>query len=603
MNEQQIADHLDRLRNDIVFFARAVWEDRKLDKVAPLSDIEEDIIIYAAGLHKTAAGRLVQLAGTNRGVLAPRGVGKTHIVLVVAAWRLFRDPNRKILIPSKSETHAKKAIRLLREWINNVWFLKHLTPRADQVDSATKFEVGPAVPSLQPSVTAIGIDGQLEGNRAHSIFPDDVETEGNTKTLEAREALDARVKEFKDILYPNRPHDDGGPVDPVEIVYIGTYHHEESVYGKLSERGYSFRTWTIAAPQTTDKILNLAPIIQAKLDNGQLRYTEGGNYHLNPVFPHRFPADNIAEKMAEGRIRFSMQHMLLRNLGETNRYPLRTADLIVMDVHRDKAPVSVLYGTRDHNGSTEIPYNEIPHDGFAGNRLYRPFSLDSTVLAYTGTKAFVDPAGRGDDRTGLAIVSHLAGMLFIKGVYGLEGGSSSERLSEIAHLCRLHGAREIFVEDNIDVFGTYVELLEVEVRRHFVEPNDPEFPDGWKASVERRRSTGQKELRIVAALEPAMSTHRVVIDRRALLPLPNDRPEDSLAYQITRLTKEPHSLKEDGKIDALASCVKEWQHALRLAPDAAASRQKQIYDQRKADAWKRKIGLAPSTPVSFIKPR
>lgn len=545
----------DRLYDNPVAFALAIWEELGLnDKASPLTWIEQDMIRFGAHGPK------------RRGILAPRGAGKTtFIVCVLSLWRLFRDPDRRILVVSKSHTHAKNIISMAREWIDRVSFLTPLSPPPGRKDSATAFDVAGSTPDKQASMTAVGIDGQLEGNRAHTIYPDDVETDGNTVTLEARQALDNRVKEFIDILYPDKV-DGRAAADPAEICYVGTYHHEDSLYIKLNQRGYRFQTWPLVYPQPNEKVLNLAPAIVEAHDKGRVK--PGDN-----LFPHRFSETNLQEKRAEGYIRWAMQNALLCDLADSRRYPLRLRDLIVHEAPKAVAPISVEWGTRTGSGSTHR--EDITIDAIDPNeRLYGPIFISDKTAPYSGTKAYIDPAGRGTDRTGVAIVAHLAGMLWVKAVAGYPGGSDNASLDRIATLLREHNARDIYLETNIDVFDTYQPSLEAALRRHFIRPGtDPSRPDGWSASVTPRRSFGaHKEARIVAALEPVMSTHRLIVDPSALVKAPGEEPHDSLQYQITRLTKERRCLREDGKIDALAGAVKEWAEVLAQSTTAAAAR-------------------------------
>lgn len=560
-----------KLACSYTFFIEELWRDRSLTRVGPLGDVELDIANFAAyGPPDTAPG-----SRKYRGILANRGLGKTHIaVAALACFRLFRDPQRKIIVSSKTDTEAKKTVSLIREWLANVWFLQHLVPAPGQLDAAKMFDVTGATPHRQPSLTAIGIDGMLEGNRAHSIFADDIETDTNTKSPDARQDLDNRVKEYKDILYPDLAADKGGPVDPVEIVIVGTYHHEESVYLKLSERGYVFRTWTIAYPEPGHKILNLAPLLSRRLASGEARPGQ-------PTAPYHFDETNIIEKQAEGWTRFAMQHMLIADLGDSNRYPLRLSDLVVMGCHRDKAPTSVAYGTSTSRGSTEN--RDVPHDGFNGGRLYAPVMIDDKWSPYTGTKAWIDPAGRGADYTGLSIVGQLHGYLWLKCCHGLEGGSSIEDMETLVRLCRTHGARDIYVESNADTLDTYRPLFEAVLRRHYLEPGeDPAYPEGWKATLVHdtkiTHNTGQKEVRIVEAIEPVLSTHRMIADPSALHQEGQPR-EAQLWYQLSRMTRQRKCLKEDGKADSLAGCIRAWSRT--LATDPAKARQR--YAEREFD--------------------
>lgn len=592
----EAAAYLERLRTDFGFFLSQIWEDRGLSRIHPLTVVEHDIAAYA---ESSANGQRF------RGILAPRGLMKTHLIAALACYRFLRDPNRKILIPSKAHPHAKKIIAIIRRWIDNVWFLRHLAPREGQDDNKTQFQLGPAEDSLQHSMSAFGIDGMLEGNRAHSIFADDIETSTNTETLDARTALEERVKEFKDILYPDIPQDRGGPLDPTEILYVGTYHNEESLYTKLNARGYAFRTWTILAPHTDDRVMGLAPIIQRLIDEGKLKpSTAAGKFDGDPVFPLRFGRENIAEKKAEGFHRFAMQHMLICDLGASNRYPLRLADLIVMEIDRERAPVYVGYGTMDHNGSTAV--DDIPSQGFGRDRLYRaPAGLIAKDWApFTGTKAHLDIAGRGDDKTGFAIVSQLNGLLFVKHCEGLDGGKDNATMNRIAETCRVHGVREVTLESNIDIYDTFYELLQAALIRHFLEPGqDARYPDGWKCSLEKRHASGAfKEARILDVLEPMISTHRVIIAPAAIRPKPEDAHDGTLQYQLTRIRKVRKCLREDGQIDALAGAVAEWTHALGVSPEITQARYHEAeIDAQTAMLRKLTAGMGSNDGPCFIE--
>lgn len=589
--------YLDRLSNDPLYFADQLWLDRGLDQYAPLGDMEYDAVAYAAGGVYRERGKprweLDRRLPQYRGILAPRRFGKTHWgTATLSLYRLFRDHNRRILIPSKSHGEAKKTIRLIREWIDQVWFLQHLSPRRNQLDNRDMFEVGPADTNRQPSVMAIGMEGQLPGNRAHSIFPDDVETEKNTETLEARTKLDETVKEFKFILYGQRPTDDPdelvGMVDPVEIVYFGTYHHEESLYLKLNDRGYAFRTYPILYPSAGEEVLNLAPMLQRKLDRGEAKPGD-------ITAPHRFTRKNISDFEAEGRRAFSMQCMLLKNLGDTLRYPLRLADIPVMELDHHQAPMTVTWGKRDHNGSTAVPVKSV---GFGDDRFYRPVMLDKTFAPYTATKMAIDPSGRGADKTGVAILSHLNGMLFNRHTHGYEGGSSPEALEILASLAFKYNVREVLIEDNFGR-GMFQQLLEPVLQKFFVLPGKhPQYPEGWGCSVTSFNATGQKELRIIDTLEPIFSTHRMVFDLSVAQNL-------DLQHQITRITRQPRCLPHEDELDALAACASAWMKELSLDPVANVQRLEKEQEELALRQFAEDCGLndyhdRPSVPKGLV---
>lgn len=554
---------IERVLTEFPFFMEKVWVERELNLVAPLGRVEFDILEW------------MQWGPELRGVLALRGIGKTHFACGYMDWRLLNDPNHKCLIVSKSESEAKRSLYMTRRWISTTTFLKHLTPQARneaaQRDSAIQFDVGPALEDRTPSCTAKGIDGQLEGGRAHTIIGDDVETGKNTKTLQARLDLDERVKQLSAILYPKG-----------EIIYLGTYHHEESLYIKLQERGYAFRSWPITYPTKTDKIMNLAPMLKKDMKKG----AKPGDMTL----PHRFGPDHIAARKKEGRTHYAMQYMLIADLGDTLMYPLRLRDLIVFPTHRDKAPISIAWGMTD-NSNVTTAMSEIASLGFGQDCFHRPIMFDEIWERYSRTIMWIDPSGRGEDKTGYAIVAELNGYLWVKAVGGLQGGYDDETLHTIASTAKTHDAREVYVEDNFGQ-GMFTSLLEPALARCFDEDtpshsvvvgeqDEPRRP--WRASIETRRVHGQKELRIIGYLEPVMNGHRLIFS-------PEVAANQDLQYQLTRITREPKCLEHEDELESLAQACWIFQDVMHQDPLISAQKRLGQYIQDELDEMRRAGG-------------
>jgi len=561
---------LQKCLESFTFFVRALWYPIGSWKVAPLGAVELDICDY------------VENGPQFRGILAFRGIGKTHFVTgAYAAWRLLRDPDTKILIVSKSVGEAKKTLKMIRGWFAGVWFLHHLSPNDTQTNNLTELDVGPSADSRNPSITAVGIEGQLPSKRAHLIIGDDVETPGNTKTIEARDQLSETVSEFRAIASYGKQ----------EIIYVGTFHNEDSLYIRLEKKGYKFRSWPKVYPGAAEELINLAPMLAGHLAAG---IAKPGDI----TCPHRVSKADIALDMGEGFRYWAMQCQLNKSLGRTNRYPLRLNDLIVHNVGRDKAPASVQWGTRDHKGSTRLPLASL---GLGDDALYGPVMLDPHWSTYEGpTKAGLDPAGRGTDKTGLAIGAVLAGMVWVKSVLGLPGGVDDASLNRIAIELRNHNAREVTVETNNDVYDVYVKFLNIALQRHFLKKgDDPLYPEGWQCSVVTTHATGMKESRIIATLEPIISGHRMVIDPSCLL-TEEENQQDELQFQLTRLCNERHCLKEDGKLDALQILVASLTHAVGKDHKKAAAATKARDYKDQMNEMRKLRGLPPAREPGWI---
>jgi len=548
-----------RLCNDFGFFLRAVWIDRGLYKVAPLSWFELDLSHFMA-------------YGPRRRVIpAFRGEGKTHEVAGLCCFRYLRDPKRQIIVISKSEGATKKTLHLVRGWLESIWFLQHLCPQVGQRDAATYFDVGELAgmdeTNRQQSMFAIGIGGQLENNRAHTIIGDDIETKGNSRTIESRTEVRRLWGEAELVLYPNRAFEDGGPVDPTEIVVIGTPKHEETIYLDMISEGYACQGYPIAYPTEKEKVIGLAPILQAMMDQGLAKPGE-------PTCPHRFGYEELEMRRSKGYTEFARESMLIADLAESNTHPLRLRDMIIHPVHRDIAPLRIAWGTANSNGSTAIPHTEIPSLGLGDDRLYHPIHVEQQGWTeYVGTRAGIDPAGRGTDRTGLAICSQLAGMFWFKAVLGLKGGMGPDELENIAGILREHDATSVLMESNVDITGTIQSVLQIAIQRLAVRPGeDSRFPKGWTCQVERVHASGQKEVRVIETIEPLLSTHRLVFDPSCVTPAKPYVQENDLQWQLTRITKQLKCLPEDGKLDAIALALRAWEASTRLDPSISAAR-------------------------------
>lgn len=582
MNEQQ---YLARLYDDFFFFVGEIWRDRELDTKAPLDWIEQDLCEWVA-------------YGPRRsGVLAPRGYGKTHLVTAaLTCWDLYRDPDWKSLIVSKSEGHAKLTLALIREWIDHVPFLQHLRPGAHQFDSATQFEVGPAKPDRTPSVTAKGIGGQITGTRAHRVIADDVETPENTKTIDARDELSNTVKEFSKIASYGEKR----------ITYVGTFHHEESLYIKLIERGYAFRTWPLVTPHPEDKLVGLSPTIQKRIDAGLLKPSSARGVFDGSIIPsHRYDRQHVIEQMAEGMLDFAMQHMLIADLGDSLRYPLRLQDLIIFPVHRDQAPISIAWGKNKGQGeSTRI--EDIPAQGLGTDALYGPIFYDQSWAPYTSTVAFLDPSGggAGSDEMAWAITSQLHGHIWLKALEAVQpGGASPENLRRIARSMRTHRVRRLAIEKNFG--GEFLApLLEVELRKLMIpaggrDDEGNEYPDGWACAVELVHNSTQKEVRIIDILDPVLSSHRLVVSPDVIRPIPDKPAKYQLQHQLTRLTRQRNALENDDKIDALAGSVAMHQLELSIDTEQAADQQREKWLEEQLEAFYAQAGHRVQAPRWF----
>ncbi|KWS03761.1 Phage DNA packaging [Lysobacter capsici AZ78] len=498
-------------------FAWHIWKELDLPPPTPL---QYDICDY------------LQHGPRRRIIMAYRGIGKSWLTAAFVCWRLWKDQQRKIMVVSASKERADAFSVFVKRLIETIPELAHLKPRPGQRDSNLAFDVGPATPDQSPSVKSVGITGQLTGSRADDIIADDIEVPKNSMTVVQREKLSELIKEFDAVLKP------GGVV-----TYLGTPQTEESLYYKLPERGYAIRVWPARYPRDAKQRQaygeNLAPIVAAV-------YDADPNVAWTNVERVRFSDEDLLEREASyGRSGFMLQFMLDASMADSERYPLKLSDLIIMDVDREVAPVRTVWARVLGN-----VINELQSVGFTGDRWYSPMYVSPELEPYTGSLMTIDPSGRGDDETGYSVTKMLRGMIYLRRNGGLKGGYDDTVLESIAHIARAEKVQLILIESNFGD-GMFAKLLAPVLQRIY------------PCTIEEVRHNTQKERRIVDTLEPVMNQHRLVVDRSVV---ENDAKTEKLYhqlfYQLTRMTRERGAVKHDDRIETLAMAVTYWSDQL-----------------------------------------
>ena len=498
-----------RVREDFRVFLWLTWKHLNLPAPTP---IQQDIAQFLA-------------KGPDRMIVqAFRGVGKSWITSAFVCWSLLRNPQLNILVVSASKQRADDFSTFTRRLIHEMPILNMLKPREGQRDANIAFDVGPARAAHAPSVKSMGITGQITGSRADIIIADDIEVLNNTQTHAMREKLVNTVKEFSSVVKP------GG-----KIIYLGTPQHEMSLYNQF-ESTFVTRIWPARVPQTLDKYSGkLAPFV-AKLKHSVAS-------HLAPTDDTRFDEALLIQREAElGKTGFAMQFMLDTTLSDIDRYPLKLADLVVMDINLELGPVKVVWSSSPDKALEDIPVN-----GLAQDRFYSPLYISDQWAPYQGSVMTIDPAGRGQDETGYCVVKMLQGQLFVTACGGLAGGYTPETLEVLAQVAKSQQANLIQIEANFGD-GMFAELFKPILHKHHA------------VTVEEIRHSTQKERRIIDTLEPVMNQHRLIIDKSLIRKDFESTSEAKykLFYQLTRITRDRGALAHDDRLEALAMAVTYW---------------------------------------------
>ena len=264
-----------------------------------------------------------------------------------------------------------------------------------------------------------------------------------------------------------------------------------------------------------------------------------------PTDPQRF--DDRALRVSEMDATtgsWTLHYMLDTQLSDAQRYPLKTRDLIVMDIDPKRAPVALSYGSSDEQ---ELDFVS---PGFTGDRFYGPIqkSISEHWADYTGSVMHVDPSGSGSDETAYVVTKYLEGRIYVRAWGGFRDGTSEATLNALAELAKTEEVREVVIEDNFGD-GLYRNYLQPFLHRR--------FSTRWRCGLSGFKVTKQKELRIIGALEPTLKQHRLVMSKDVIQNQLGQGDYNGL-YQMCRMTSARGAVKHDDRIDVLAQAVDHW---------------------------------------------
>ena len=527
------------LQNDFKLFLQALWQ--QLDLPSPTR------AQYAIADYLQHGPKRLQIQ-------AFRGVGKSWITGAFVLWTLFNNPEKKIMIISASKERADNMSIFLQKLIIETPWLSHLQPKSDDSRwSRISFDVN-CSPHQAPSVKSVGITGQLTGSRADLMILDDIEVPGNSMTELMREKLLQLCTEAESILTPK---------EDSRICYLGTPQTSFTVYSKLAERSYKPFIWPARYPRKVSQYEGLlAPQLVADIDNGAEPW--------NVTDPDRFADDDLIEREAAmGRSNFLLQFMLDTSLSDSEKFPLKMADLVVTAVNPTSAPDSIIWCSDPRNVIKELPTVGLPGDYF-----YSPMQLQGEWHPYQETICSVDPSGRGTDETAAAFISQRNGFLYLHKMCAYRDGYSDTTLLDILRHCKKYNVTKLVIETNFGD-GIVAELF----KKHLQQTKQA-------IDVEEVRANVRKEDRIIDALEPVMNQHRLVVDKDVIdwdyKSNKDEAPEKRLLYmlfyQMSRMCREKGAVKHDDRLDALAQGVKYFTDCMSISAQEAVN-------QRKREEW------------------
>lgn len=479
-------------------------------------------------------------------ISAFRGVGKSYITAAFVTWLLLQNPDLKIMVVSANGDYASEISKFIKKLINGISYLGHLKPKEDE-DRVDLWTVGAAKDAKDSSVKSVGINGQLTGSRADIIIFDDVEVPKNSQTHHAREQLARLVTEASDVLTP-LPHS--------RIIYLGTPQVEDSLYMKLLSRGYEMRVWPSEIPEKPENYGGSIDSATNRLADYVKKRIKAGWPPGTPIDPKRFSKDDLQERKVEkGLSGYALQFLLDVNPASGEKRPLKLYDLLVTDVDPDQGHIKLVW-SKDR----ECRIEGLTAGGMDGDYYVRPAYKSPEMEKWGGTVMAIDPSGKGKDETAYAIMRYLHGYLALVEVGGFLDGYGDETLEALARRAAYHKVNWWVAEENYGG-GMFTNLLKPWMAREYEVPGGGKRTGGSFDAKFNGWSHGTKEFRILDTLEPVVSSHRLIVDRKVIeqdIQQQMEKESYSFVWQFTRMERMKGALSHDDRLEAVAMAASYW---------------------------------------------
>lgn len=486
-------------------------------------------------------------------IAAGRGTGKSTITACLASWEWLKDPNLTFLVLSNTQGKAIDFVSQARKILSVVPYCQYMIPRDEDKDNALGFNLAVRTKFTQDlNCAARGITGQITGLHADRVVLDDIEIAGKNESPIAKEILLKKLSELESIRNKNS-----------RVIFLGTPHYQDSIYNSLKE-SYPMIKYPAEMPDIANPldIVEVAPwVLGLDIEPGEATQ------------PERFNKDELAARRAKmGPSHYALQYKLQTTMSDSDRYPLKLRDLIVMDLDPEIGPDKIVW-----QGQT--PMRDIPNFGITGDHIAEPMYISPNYLKYQHTHLCIDPSGRGTDETGICIASVLSGTTYVHELLGIQGGYDDATLNKIAKLVNEYHIPLVRVESNFGD-GLFTKVLTAYLMKNCN-----------KVGIEEYRVKGQKELRIIDTLEPVMSMHRLVIARKAIRDQTNQ-------IQLSRLHTGRGALKHDDRVDVLAAAVEFYKSHMSLdTAKASEAIEKKEWEKRVKD-WANNFRASDYAPTS-----
>lgn len=459
-----------------------------------------------------------------------RGFGKSTIIDLFCAWRLYKDAEEMILLQSEADGTAYKSSRDVQYILRNHPLTKGLMP--DGKGTIEQWWTTTAKDPRNASMAAKGILSNVTGSRAKLAVVDDVEVPRNIGTPEAREKLRYRLEELTHILIP------GG-----QTIYIGTPHTFETIYEEIAERGANCLTirlfekdYRIEARDATKTFYPL-PFVP--------EYVFSGIYQ-----GARLLVPEVDYKLVEGGIEFAAPPEMLIDLYAGSAWPER---------FDDEELVKRRQSTRTINAwdSQYMLYAKPVHDLRLDPDRMREYNIEpvlrvanQTAEMHLGNVQIAGMVGYWDVATGKIkgdasafslLLTDRKGHLYWHICEGLKGD-----LAMFADDTRINGGQVTRIRELVEEFSIPKIVVEVNGPGSFAAKLLRTALKGMGCAVVEEYSVTNKQKRILDAFEAPLTSSFLWAHTRVL---------DSPAYEQMRDFNPEVTNAPDDYIDSGAGAI------------------------------------------------
>lgn len=290
---------------------------------------------------------------------------------------------------------------------------------------------------------------------------------------------------------------------------------------------------------------------------------------VNATIGSEFALKDFGEFKKEAEARYKKYEMQIqvrkirRNSGiePTWRGFMRISDLIVMDLDPAKVPMHIEWG-----GDPTISPN--------ANYMFGPLFILPNSQEYEDVLMTIDTSGVGGDETAYCVAKRSGDYYFIIDIGGMAGGyaestkGNSKKVREsLISIALAHNVNTVYIENNND--KSLVKLLKQSWKKK--KKNDQEKEKGARnrdLKFISRHQSANKETRIIDKLQPLLTAHQLIIDKKALQRDFNSQPQTDLNYKFfyqlmtvveNRLPSERYFDQgkpvHDDRVDAVADAI------------------------------------------------